>query len=514
MITLDHEVLCSDEQMEFIIEGMRNPMNSWEKSDSHPGCFYYDGDEKDCDDCAHIAPNECDWRPYYILGKNDMELMTKLAKAGKDHRKYMRMIPVMIRITAPLYWWKEFDTYKIGTVANSTSTMHKITAKKFTREDFSTDMLTTRSLVLLDNIIDLLNYYRGMYLNGGDDYYCDNDSVIYKPKDKRIWYQLIQMLPDSYNQTRNVFFNYEVLANIYQGRRNHKLNEWHVVCDWIERLPHSHLITGKEPKTSLEIDAVIAGKGYLHGAIPTSSPAATDTIQSETVDSLPKTKLMPGNKNGLNDPQVQFKCTIYDSPQINELAKNLLDKNRNLMTETDSNSKFQVFSKAKPAPADFENIPDDIEDQEKPIDEGFVRDMLKYTAEKLSAETDMKVLDFLKEPEKSIGEAYSNIASKAIEAINDAAEKKMWENIPEEFLDSKPKDSLVAAAIASDIIRGDTFGKVDDDKREVYSDVITECENITLRPDIANMTISDIYKNFRLHNEDSDNDKPQGDSNC
>lgn len=456
MITLDHEVLCSDEQMEFIIEGMRNPMNSWEKSDSHMGCFYYNGDEKDCEDCTHISPDDCNWRPYYILGENDLKLMTKLAKAGKDHRKYMRMIPVMIRITAPLYWWKEFDTYKIGTIANSTSTMHKITAKKFTREDFSTDMLTTRSLALLDDIIDLLNYYRGMYLNGGDDYYCDNDSVIYKPKDKRIWYQLIQMLPDSYNQTRNVFFNYEVLANIYQGRRNHKLNEWHVVCDWIERLPYSHLITGKEPD-DLKTDRPLTGKDYLGVAAPTNSYTITDPIEWKTIESFPKAKLAPG---------------------------------------------------------DFENIPDDTKDQEKPIDEGFVRDVIKHSAERLSEVTDMEVLDFLKESEKSIGEAYSNIANKAIEAINDAAEKKMWESIPEEFLDSKPKDSLVAAAIARDIMRGDTFGKVDDDKYETYSDVITECENIALRPSIANMTISDIYKNFRLHNEDSDNDKPQGDCNC
>ena len=116
MIKLDHEVLCSNEQMEFIIEGMRNPMNSWERSDSIWGCYCYDGEMKDCDICNHIAPDDCTWNPDYILGKNDLELMNKLAKAGKDHRKYMRMIPVMIRVTAPLYWWKEFDTYKIGTV--------------------------------------------------------------------------------------------------------------------------------------------------------------------------------------------------------------------------------------------------------------------------------------------------------------------------------------------------------------------------------------------------------------
>lgn len=159
MIKLEHEVLCSNEQMEFIIEGMRNPMNSWEKSDSTWGCYCYDEEMKDCDICNHIAPDDCTWNPDYILGKNDLNLMTRLSKAGKDHRKYMRMIPVMIRITAPLYWWKEFDTYKIATVANSTSTMHKITAKKFTLNDFSTDMLTDRSLAMLDDVIDLLNLY-------------------------------------------------------------------------------------------------------------------------------------------------------------------------------------------------------------------------------------------------------------------------------------------------------------------------------------------------------------------
>ena len=421
MIKLDHEVLCSNEQMEFIIEGMRNPMNSWERSDSIWGCYCYDGEMKDCDICDHIAPDDCTWNPDYVLGKNDLELMNKLAKAGKDHRKYMRMIPVMIRITAPLYWWKEFDTYKIGTVANSTSTMHKITAKKFTREDFSTDMLTARSLELLDDIIDLLNYYRGLYFTGGSDGYSDSDTTIYKPKDKRIWYQLIQMLPDSYNQTRNVFFNYETLANIYQGRRNHKLNEWHVVCDWIEALPHSYLITGGEPEQYGKVRAA-STYGYYW--------------QSSTDD--------------------------YVDPRIARAAK--------------------VVAKVKLAPSDLKDVPDNIEEQGK-----------------------------------LIGEAFNNVVNKAVEYMNDEACRKMKESIDisiAEFLDTKPKDSLVATAMASDSMCGDTFGKMNDNEHETCSDVIKEFENITLRPNIANMSLSDIYKNFRLHNEDSDNDKPQRNCDC
>lgn len=419
MIKLEHEVLCSNEQMEFIIEGMRNPMNSWEKSDSTWGCYCYDGEMKDCDICNHIAPGDCTWNPDYILGKNDLDLMTRLSKAGKDHRKYMRMIPVMIRITAPLYWWKEFDTYKIGTVANSTSTMHKITAKKFTREDFSTDMLTARSLELLDDTIDLLNYYRGLYFTGGSDGYSDSNTTTYKPKDKRIWYQLIQMLPDSYNQTRNVFFNYETLANIYQGRRNHKLNEWHVFCDWIEILPYSYLITGKEPN-DLKTDIPLTGKDYLDVALPANSYVAPD-VQWEIVESFPKVKL---------------------------------------------------------APSDLKDVPDNIEEQGK-----------------------------------SIGEAVNNVVNKAMEYINDEAHRKMKESIAE-FLDTKPKDSSVATAMASDSMCGDTSGKINDSEHETCSDVIKECENISLRPNIADMTLSDIYKNFRLHNEDSDNDKPQRNCNC
>ena len=247
MIKLEHVVLASSEQMEFIIEGMRNPMNSWNKTDSFNGCETYKGISK-CLDCDEIR--ECGAvNKYLIVGENDHSLMQRLSKAGTDHRKFMRMLPVYVRITAPLYWWKEFDTYKVGTVANSCSTMHKIQAKEFTLDDFSTEHLFTEGqnvycksapleeddlfinsnqLMLLT--VEVLNQYREDFL---------------KTKDKRYWWQMIQLLPSSYNQTRNVMMNYEVLANIYKSRKDHKLDEWRRFCKWVEELPYSELITGK-----------------------------------------------------------------------------------------------------------------------------------------------------------------------------------------------------------------------------------------------------------------------------
>lgn len=228
MIKLEHTVLSSREQMKFIIEGMRNPMNSWEKSDS---VDYEYG--LDCDMCEYRV---YDCNKFY-LGKNDYSLMKRLAKTGKDHRKYMRMMPVYVRITAPLYWWKEFDTYKVGTVANSCSTMHKIQEKEFILDDFSHEHLVKTNL--LDIIIDDLNSNRTIY----NDY--DNQSDEFKAKfsKKDIWWQMIQLLPSSYNQTRNVMLNYEVLANIYHSRKTHKLDEWIEFCGWIKTLPYSELIT-------------------------------------------------------------------------------------------------------------------------------------------------------------------------------------------------------------------------------------------------------------------------------
>ena len=239
-IKLENVVLASPEQMEFIIQGMRNPMNSWEKSDSYCGCGSSIHREK-CEEC-HICQYEgCIGEQEYFVGGNDHELMQRLSNAGTEHRKYMRMMPVYVRITAPLYWWKEFDTYKIGTVANSCSTMHKIQEKEFTLEDFSIEHLGHRSLNRFKLMISELNLWRRIYIEGCPEEF---DKPEIKPKSKDIWWQLIQLLPSSYNQTRNVMLNYEVLANIYRQRKGHKLDEWREVCKWIESLPYSELITG------------------------------------------------------------------------------------------------------------------------------------------------------------------------------------------------------------------------------------------------------------------------------
>lgn len=240
MIKLENVVPASLEQMEFIIQGMRNPMNSWEKSDSGRGC-----DGKLCGSHCAFSSQWCGSTPRYVLGENDRSLMQRLSNAGTEHRKYMRMMPVYVRITAPLYWWKEFDTYKVGTVANSCSTMHKIAEKEFTLEDFSIEHICIRqSMDVLKETIDTLNVFRGVYLNGGILRYENGNIKCFGKKDKEIWWQLIQLLPSSYNQTRNVMLNYEVLANIYRQRKNHKLDEWREVCKWIESLPYSELITG------------------------------------------------------------------------------------------------------------------------------------------------------------------------------------------------------------------------------------------------------------------------------
>lgn len=206
------------------IRGMRNPLNSWEKSDSYWECTDYSPEE------------ERDFYEYKI-GPNDHNLMKRLRNAGTDHRKFMRMITVYVDITAPLYFWKEFDTYKIGTVANSCSTMHKISAKEFTLDDFSHEHLQSDSIAVLENIIHTLNLHRTWF----------NEKRLNNPKID--WWQMIQLLPSSYNQKRTVMLNYEVLANIYKSRKNHKLDEWHDFCRWIERLPYSELITGEFGQT-------------------------------------------------------------------------------------------------------------------------------------------------------------------------------------------------------------------------------------------------------------------------
>ncbi|WP_173697874.1 hypothetical protein [Blautia wexlerae] len=238
-IKLENVILASPEQMEFIIEGMRNPMNSWEKSDT---CF----SDESCVNCYDSQRNLCDKDSFFRkdekLGSNDHSLMQRLSNAGTEHRKYMRMMPVYVRITAPLYWWKEFDTYKVGVVANSCSTMHKIAEKEFTLEDFSHEHLDIRTRKILEETIKALNDYRNIYIN----YNPDDFEIKGCPSKKDIWWQMIQLLPSSYNQTRNVMMNYEVLANIYRQRKGHKLDEWREVCKWIESLPYSELITGVE----------------------------------------------------------------------------------------------------------------------------------------------------------------------------------------------------------------------------------------------------------------------------
>ena len=197
---------------EAAIRGMRNPMNSWDKSDS-----------------GYVITNKNDYElgydPIYELevGDNDIKLMKQLRKAGSDHRKYLRMINVTCDITAPIYWWKEYDTYKVGTVANSCSTMHKIHDKEFTLNDFSNEHLTAGDCVVLEHTIDCLNKNRILFL---------------REKDKSYWYSMIQLLPSSYNQKRTVQLSYEVLLNMYHARRNHKLDEWHTFCDWVETLPY------------------------------------------------------------------------------------------------------------------------------------------------------------------------------------------------------------------------------------------------------------------------------------
>ena len=205
------------------INGMRNPMNSWEKGDSY---YVWPDDEE-----FHIGPN-------------DHDLMMKLRNAGTDHRKFMRMIVVYANIIAPLYWWKEFDTYKVGTVANSCSTMHKIADKEFTLDDFSCEHLYQETYDLFRLTVDHLNKVRDIYLNGGV-LRVGEAPAWFGPKDKEIWWQMIQLLPSSYNQKRTVMLNYEVLANMYESRKNHKLDEWRDFCKWVETLPHSELITGE-----------------------------------------------------------------------------------------------------------------------------------------------------------------------------------------------------------------------------------------------------------------------------
>jgi hypothetical protein len=239
MIKIENVVLPSAEQWRAIIMGTRNPMNSWEKSDSRWSNGYISD--------KHITVEYAGEYDEYQIGPNDQDLMMRLRNSGTDHRKFMRMIAVYVDILAPLYWWKEFDTYKVGTVANSCSTMHKIHEKEFTLEDFSCEHLMSLSdqdIPYASNAMYVFDYREVMRntidaLNNARTYYLET-------KDKKYWWQMIQLLPSSYNQKRTVMLNYEVLANIYKSRRNHKLDEWVELCKWIESLPYSELITGEK----------------------------------------------------------------------------------------------------------------------------------------------------------------------------------------------------------------------------------------------------------------------------
>ena len=217
MLKIERYSLNSADQWNMIIDGTRNPLNSWDKSDSAYGYFDLDGVEF----------------PHFRMGPNDHNLMAKLSKAGPSHRKYMRMIAVYVDIVAPLYWWKEADTYQVGVVKNSCSTMHKVAHKVFELDDFSHEHMNKYSINILKDIIRQMNYNRELYL-------VEKDPELKKDA----WWQMIQLMPVAYNQKRTVMLNYEVLMNIYETRRHHKLDEWHTFCDWIEKLPYSELITG------------------------------------------------------------------------------------------------------------------------------------------------------------------------------------------------------------------------------------------------------------------------------
>lgn len=221
MLKIDEYVLPSPQQWAIVIKGMRNPLNSWDKSDSYTTSVVDT-------ETGTVVPHE------FFIGEADHQLMITLGGAGSSHAKYRRMLPVFVTINAPLYWWKEFDTYKVGTVANSCSTMHKIHSKEFTLDDFSHEHLPYADRVgVLMSTINALNLNREMYLNSN----CRN---------KTFWWNMIQLLPCSYNQRRTVMLNYDVLKNIYHDRRAHKLDEWHTFCDWIEHLPYSELIVGAQ----------------------------------------------------------------------------------------------------------------------------------------------------------------------------------------------------------------------------------------------------------------------------
>ena len=270
MIKFENTVTPSAEQWKAIIMGCRNPLNSWRKSDSDyrpilcarcDDCASYQSENwDDCDSCEVTLQTEA--HNGFFIGPNDYDLMKRLRNAGTDHRKFMRMITVYVDITAPLYFWKEHDQYKVGTTTNSCSTMHKIHAKEFTIDDFSHEHLfDENSLPPYEERVSIKHCepLAAIDVNGQWCYYTPKTFIkmtcnvlnhfrdLYlETKDKKYWWQMIQLLPSSYNQKRTVMLNYEVLANMYKSRRNHRLDEWHILCDWIKTLPYHELITGED----------------------------------------------------------------------------------------------------------------------------------------------------------------------------------------------------------------------------------------------------------------------------
>ena len=237
------------------IKGMRNAMNSWDKSDSYPAV--------DCKKCGKVEregvcrkeDRDCTGFECYAVGEKDMKLAKRLIKAGSPDRKFMRMIHVQADVTAPLYWWKEYDTYKVGTVANSCSTMHTIHKRDLTIDDFSHEHLSERSMSFLQNLIEEINRNRSLYVNGFKGVPGDNDCDV-KPYDKAYWWQMIHLLPSSFNQMRTIDLDYETLLNIYFQRRHHKLDEWVEFCKWIETLPYMKEFLGLDKQTKIKEEEI------------------------------------------------------------------------------------------------------------------------------------------------------------------------------------------------------------------------------------------------------------------
>lgn len=305
------------------IRGMRNPMNSWAKSDSSFDRDVDCGTPAECHNCSDQFGNGC---PCQNIGPNDLDLMLRLAKAGSVDGKFRRMITVYVDLTAPLYWWKEFDTYKVGTVANSCSTMHKIHAKPFTMDDFSHEHLLGEGCIpdhayqnshdVLALTIESLNFWRGIFVG-------EITGECIEKGDKRAWWQMIQLLPSSYNQKRTVMLNYEVLSNIYQHRRNHKLDEWRELCRWIEGLPYSEVITCNTGKSEFTYKELYEKFLATHPFIEVSDYRPYPPLKNSIIVWVSKLSNMPLTVHKeiafRYDPQKDIFDTILDAKSYDEI---------------------------------------------------------------------------------------------------------------------------------------------------------------------------------------------------